>query len=293
MTSSAKKCEVSIIITCHNQLEWISEAVDSALAQGPDVEVIAIDDGSTDGSDKVLDNYGCRLRAVHTDNLGVAAARNCGIELATGSKLIFLDGDDRLAEGYVAAAAAALERSPQAGYAYPTIRMFGTQEHRAPAPPWDASRLAAENFVAISSLFRSEVIAAVRFDSELSGLEDWDFVLTLLDANVSGTPAPDAVLEYRRHVKGQSRGDRAARSILKTVLLHLRVQRRHTSVTQAILLESTLRRIISLGRSKAVAVCALFSLRARSAGANGSESDPQPYRSAIPGVERASSGDLS
>lgn len=88
----------SIIITCYNQYEFIRDAVGSALAQDyPDKEIIVVDDGSTDGSKKILMGYGdtIKLKALGT-NEGPGAARNWGASLATGDFLVFLDGDDLL-----------------------------------------------------------------------------------------------------------------------------------------------------------------------------------------------------
>jgi glycosyltransferase involved in cell wall biosynthesis len=95
---SLVKPRFSIVITCYNQSEFIRDAVDSALAQGyPDKEVIVVDDGSNDGSRKILEEYedAIKLKALET-NEGACAARNCGASLAIGDFLIFLDGDDLL-----------------------------------------------------------------------------------------------------------------------------------------------------------------------------------------------------
>jgi glycosyltransferase involved in cell wall biosynthesis len=88
----------SIIITCYNQFEFISNAVDSALAQDyADKEIVVVDDGSTDGSKKILEKYGdaIKLKSLVT-NEGASAARNWGAALSNGDFLVFLDGDDLL-----------------------------------------------------------------------------------------------------------------------------------------------------------------------------------------------------
>ena len=88
----------SIVITCYNQSAFIRDAIGSALAQDyADKEIIIVDDGSTDGSRKVLEEYGAaiKLQALET-NQGACRARNCGASLATGDFLVFLDGDDML-----------------------------------------------------------------------------------------------------------------------------------------------------------------------------------------------------
>ena len=88
----------SIIITCYNQSLFIRDAVSSALAQDcTDKEIIVVDDSSTDGSKKILEEYGdaIQLKALET-NAGAPAARNWGASLAIGDYLVFLDGDDLL-----------------------------------------------------------------------------------------------------------------------------------------------------------------------------------------------------
>jgi glycosyltransferase involved in cell wall biosynthesis len=88
---------VSIIIPCFNAEEFISDAINSALQQTyPAVEVIVIDDGSTDGSLDVIRSFGDSTRWETGPNRGGNAARNRGIELARGYYIQFLDADDLL-----------------------------------------------------------------------------------------------------------------------------------------------------------------------------------------------------
>jgi glycosyltransferase involved in cell wall biosynthesis len=86
----------SVIIIFYNQRDFVRTAMDSALSQGVDeLEVIAVDDGSTDGTREVLTEYADRARLVLLDeNRGACAARNAGTEVATGDYLAYLDGDD-------------------------------------------------------------------------------------------------------------------------------------------------------------------------------------------------------
>ena len=88
----------SIIIPVYNVAPYLRECLDSVLAQTfTDWEAICVDDGSTDGSGTILDEYVARdgrFRVIHQKNAGVSAARNVGIRKATGEYLTFLDGDD-------------------------------------------------------------------------------------------------------------------------------------------------------------------------------------------------------
>lgn len=87
---------VSAIIPTYNYGKYVSEAVDSILEQsyGP-IEIIVVDDGSTDNTTEALKAYGDKIHYIHKNNAGLSAARNTGIEAAKGEFLAFLDADDK------------------------------------------------------------------------------------------------------------------------------------------------------------------------------------------------------
>src|SRR5262245_58814803 len=86
---------VSVIIPNYNYGRFLREALDSALNQTlPPLEVIVVDDGSTDESPEILESYGDRIRVIRQKNQGVGIARNTGAEAARGELLAFLDADD-------------------------------------------------------------------------------------------------------------------------------------------------------------------------------------------------------
>lgn len=102
---------ISVIIPCFNAAATIGAAIGSALDQDVDAEIIVLDDGSTDGSSQVIANFAARIRFERTPNRGASAARNRGTELARGEFLQYLDADDTLAPGTLAARRSALEAS--------------------------------------------------------------------------------------------------------------------------------------------------------------------------------------
>lgn len=86
---------VSVIITTYNCATYLIQALESVLNQTyQDLEIIVVDDGSTDATQKVLEPYLNRIRYHYKSNGGEASARNAGLELATGDYIAFLDADD-------------------------------------------------------------------------------------------------------------------------------------------------------------------------------------------------------
>ena len=90
---------VSILIPCYNAAPYISAALDSALAQTwLEKEIIAVNDGSTDGSGEILESYRSRgVRIIHQENKGQCAAANHAFEECSGDYIKFFDADDLLA----------------------------------------------------------------------------------------------------------------------------------------------------------------------------------------------------
>lgn len=104
--------KVSIIIPCYNAERWVVKAVESCLCQTWDnVEVVVVDDGSTDGSLRVLEGFGEAVTLEAGPNRGANHARNRGLELATGEYVKFLDADDLLEFGALATQIAGLSGS--------------------------------------------------------------------------------------------------------------------------------------------------------------------------------------
>jgi hypothetical protein len=94
---NAGSVRVSIAINNHNYAQFLGAAIDSALAQTyAHLEVIVVDDGSTDDSWQIIERYGARITAVRSVNLGQGSAYNLGFERCRGEWVLFLDADDTL-----------------------------------------------------------------------------------------------------------------------------------------------------------------------------------------------------
>lgn len=126
--------EVSVIIPTYNRADTLPVAVESVLQEGYDVEVIIVDDGSTDDTRTVADSLPGPVRYVHQDNAGAAAARNRGIGLAQGDFVAFHDSDDRWLHGKLDAQMACFEDN-EIGWVYSDMIRVGHGEQRPhPAP---------------------------------------------------------------------------------------------------------------------------------------------------------------
>lgn len=93
---------VSVIIPAYNEEAYIAECLESATGQTlKDTEIICVDDGSTDGTPQILDQYAekdGRIKVIHQENGGLSRARNAGMEYAAGKYMLFLDSDDMLVQ---------------------------------------------------------------------------------------------------------------------------------------------------------------------------------------------------
>lgn len=125
----------SIVITNRDYGRFLGEAIDSALVQD-DVEVIVVDDGSTDDSMAVIAGFGDQVQVISQSGEGQGAAMMAGFAESHGPVIVFLDADDRLAPGVVAEAAARLRDSDVARVHYPLQRIDAdSRPHGGTVPP--------------------------------------------------------------------------------------------------------------------------------------------------------------
>ena len=102
---TAKEPLISVIIPIYNVAPYLRECLDSVLAQTfADWEAICVDDGSTDESGAILDEYAARdsrFRIIHQKNAGVSAARNAALKKAQGEYIAFVDADDAVVSSWL------------------------------------------------------------------------------------------------------------------------------------------------------------------------------------------------
>jgi glycosyltransferase involved in cell wall biosynthesis len=206
---------VSIIIITYNDLEYVGEAIDSALAQiYPNCEIIVVDDGSTDCTAQfVAERYGNRVRYRWKENGGQGSARSTGLQMASGEYIQNLDSDDLLLPDKIQNQISYLEGHPDVAFVYGRTLCFAdndrshTWEHPANARG-SCGNLLTEilrtgNFINVGQPLtrRFWVDRIGGFDPLIRDADDYDFVLRLAYAGASAQFLDEAVYLYRQRCK--------------------------------------------------------------------------------------------
>ena len=202
-----------MIIPAHDHASYLPDAIDSALGQTlRPLEVIVIDDGSTDATPEVLAAYGSRVRAFRQPNRGVAAARNAGLAVARGDSVAFLDADDEWKPRKLERQIARLARDPALGLVHCAAERFDASGTIEPGrltgmEGWvrrEILRLDREVIAAPGSSLlvpRRIALDLGGFDERLPPSEDWDFCCRVAAQHPIGY-VPEVLVRYRQHGRG-------------------------------------------------------------------------------------------
>jgi glycosyltransferase involved in cell wall biosynthesis len=187
----------SVVVAAYNAARTLPATIRSVLAQTrSDFELIVVDDGSTDGTADTASNLPDeRVVYVRQQNLGPAAARNAGIEKATGTLVSFLDSDDLWLPNYLETVSAAFDADPGADLAFTDAwrlddttrrvhrRTIMSQQHPPARPPAEPEELLAalleRNFVYTSATVRRSALTASGGFKTLTRSEDYELWLRL------------------------------------------------------------------------------------------------------------------
>ena len=219
--------EVSVIIPCYNAERWLEATLDSVFAQeGPTFEVILIDDGSTDRSLELAKRHERRgLRVLAQPNRGQCAAANHGFAVSRGRWIKFLDADDLLGPGSLAAQTAALAEQPRAIAHAAWSRFRGSPEEAdfSPLPVWrDAAPIywLVQAWTGGRPMHQCGIFLLPRvlieerggWDERLSLINDFEFFARIITASDGIRFTPGARLYYRSGIAGSlsTRRSRAA-----------------------------------------------------------------------------------
>ena len=189
---------VSVIIPAYNAETFLAEAIDSVLSQGHDpLEVIVVDDGSTDRTAGVASGYGPQVRLLQQPNGGIGSARNAGIDAATGDLLAFLDADDLWTDGALEARLALLEAQPALDGAFGLVENFydDVSDERFEVK----TEVIARGQVAGTLLVRREAFLKAGMFTEVRLGEFIEWYARALDAGLRFDTAPLVILRRRVH----------------------------------------------------------------------------------------------
>ena len=217
-TGAACVGKVSVVIPVYNRERYVKEAVDSALGQTyPDIEVVVVDDCSTDGTADILAGYGDAIRVVrHERNRGVGAAFATGTAAMEGEWFKGLASDDVLYPDAVEQLAGANASLGPNDKVIPFMSM-GTVDGRTypyqPGPMINAldgfgqAVLLLDEFFGVHAtcLFRRQLVDRIGFNPEYRAFEDWDFNLRLLLDGYRFVHVERTVYGYRMHGGQMSR----------------------------------------------------------------------------------------
>lgn len=181
--------KVSILIPLYNSEKYISDTIQSCLAQTyPNIEIVIIDDGSTDNSYQIAKKFEdySRLRVYQQPNLGASKARNRAFESSTGDYIQFLDADDCLSSNKIERQIIELQKTNtdvnicSIGWYNQNMdileRITSFNFHNSEAVSYAISSI----FTSLAPLYSRRLVESIKgYDTELNGAQDWDFNLRI------------------------------------------------------------------------------------------------------------------
>lgn len=204
--------KISIIITAYNYGKFITQALNSAINQNysKPYEIIIINDGSTDNTLDILNNYKDKadIKIINTENIGLAKACNLGINKSQGEYIIRLDADDYFDENILLVESSILDARPDIGMVYPDYFLM---DHHGNIMDYirlqkanDEVKLFDRSPLAAGALYRKTCYDSIGgYDENLKYQEDYDFWLRFVERyNVYNVNLP--LLYYRKHQNSMS-----------------------------------------------------------------------------------------
>lgn len=195
---------ISVVVTCYNHENYIEQCLRSIFNQTyRNIELIVLDDGSTDSSSEVIQEVLKESPFVTIfeshENIGVVRTRNKGLNLLNGDYFLFVDSDDFLDDRYVEELYDCANNH-QADIVYCDLYNFEKDETYLKAQEFDLHNLLESNYISNCSLVKKTILKGIYYDEKLSGkkLEDYDFFLNLIINNgAKAVYQPNTKLNYR------------------------------------------------------------------------------------------------
>lgn len=200
--------EISVVVTLYNYATVVTETLDSlAASTDVDIEIIVVDDHSTDDSRAVVQTFMDRhaelplLLLGRENNCGLPKARNHGIERARAAKVMIIDADNTVYPACLRRLADALDANRGASFAYATLEAFGVDPGLRSHLGWYVPWVCAANYLDAQAMIRRDALerhGGYREDDEwIYGWEDWDLWLRLAVAGEHGVHIPEMLGRYR------------------------------------------------------------------------------------------------
>jgi glycosyltransferase involved in cell wall biosynthesis len=200
---------VSAVMPSYNRDRYVAEALESALSQGFEgLEVVVVDDGSTDGSRAVLEGFGDRIRTEFRANAGQSATVNRAVEMARGEYVALIDNDDAWLPGKLARQIPLLDAEPRAAILYAAFEVMDGEGKTIPDPRPSRRTpsgevlgdLFDENFLRTPTVIfrRALFLEAGGYDPSLRYTNDWDMWLRIATGRLV-LRDPTVSARYRLH----------------------------------------------------------------------------------------------
>ncbi len=215
---------ITVVIASYNYGRYINKAIDSVLGQTyPGVELIVIDDGSTDNTRSIVAAYPS-VRYFFHSNRGVSASRNAGIKAASGHYISFLDADDWLEKTGLEQNYRVIRKFPEMAFVSGNFCLLHAETNerefvRAQVEEGHYARLLRSNYIGMlaSVLFKKPVLNKFFFDESLAACEDYDLFLRIArDHPIMHHPG--LIATYNHHVNSLSHNYPLMMQTINTVL---------------------------------------------------------------------------
>ena len=226
---------MSVVVPVWNGERFLAEALDSIVVPAQSqVEVILVDDGSTDGSGRIAGERAPLVRTVRQEHGGLPCARNRGLAEARGALLAFLDADDLWSADKLALQLKLLDARPEVAIVLGRTRRMWASTAPGAAP---GQQTLGEPELALSfgaALVRREVFDQVgRFDESFTYCDDWDWFMRARELGVPIGVHSEVLLFYRRH-EGNMTNDTSTGNHFFARMLRRSVERRRTGGTASL-----------------------------------------------------------
>lgn len=257
---------LTVITPAYNVEPYLARCIESVLGQSlTDLEMIVVDDGSTDGTADVIAHYAARderVRGFRGPNRGVSHARNVALQDAHGRYIALLDGDDEWEPAFANTLVRQLERQKEFAIVCGNGLNLGGPLDGRPVKPWPAPAreirmidlIEHEDAMFIMSIFRREVYEALGgFNESLSRSEDYEFWMRAAAAGFRIVTCPEPLSRYRRRSDSMSADQSAMFDSIITVLKQARGFRHRARTEELAAIDRKLdalssARLLSLGK---------------------------------------------